>query len=92
MTVTYDQRSFHTLVLVLCRGSSDREEYNRVIDLVFENMSDNQRNYYWESYNELKGVATIINLLENIDVNIAVTPNESQSIDKSPDNVVPIKP
>ena len=45
MSYEFSREAFHKLLLVLCRGSIDRTEYNTVIDIVFEGMEDDQRNY-----------------------------------------------
>ena len=86
MSYEFSREAFHKLLLVLCRGSIDRTEYNTVIDIVFEGMEDDQRNYYWESYCESKGTLDVLNALG---LNMNITTEHKEPV--LPDNVHPIR-
>ena len=78
---------FHKLLLVVCRGSHDREEYDYCIDTMFDPMDQEQRDYYWDSYCEMKIVLDVLNQVgAGLHLSTGHLPNEI------PDNVVSIKP
>ena len=79
---------FHKIILVVCRGSEDREEFNFVIDQMFE-LDNDQRNYYWESYSEAQGILKVLNLLG---ANVSLSTEHLKEEGNLPDNVTPIRP
>lgn len=82
-----DRRMFHKLILVVCKGSEDRKEYDFCMDTVFEDMGQEQRDYYWESYVEMEKVRKVLNGL-----GAGLTLSTEHLPSELPDNVVPIKP
>lgn len=85
MSYCYDKKTFHRLLLIICRGSENREDYNFTIDTVFENMQDEQRDYYWETYCDMQGIAKVIDFLKNTTVTLTTDSD-------LPENVIPIRP
>lgn len=83
---------FHKIILVVCQGSKDREEFEFCMNAMFE-IDDKTRNYYWESYCEAQGVLRVLNLLG---ADMSLSTEHGQTLDemvkKPPDNVIPIKP
>ena len=77
---------FQKIVLVICKGSEDREEYEFCMNEMFEITGD-QRNYYWESYCEAKGILDALNFLGKAKLSLST----EHPKDIFPDNVSPIK-
>lgn len=88
MNLKLPRSDFHQIILVVCRGSEDRKQFDFCIDRMFE-IDDDTRNYYWESFCEAQGILKVLNLLG---ANVSLSTEHPHPNEDLPDNVSPIRP
>lgn len=55
-----NQQHFHEIITVLIKGSDSLEEYMAICTLIFANMPDNHREFYYKSYHAMKSAAALL--------------------------------
>jgi len=84
----YTRDTLHMILLVLCRGSENRKQYDSIMDIIFPDMPNEQRNYYYESFSEAQGILNVLNLLG---AKMHLSTEHPKPDDDLPDNVTPIR-
>ena len=55
-----NEKQFHETITVLIKGSDSLEEYMAICTIVFANMPDNHREFYYKSYHAMKSAADLL--------------------------------
>lgn len=94
------QETFHEILMVICNGVEDEAQYHRMVSILFQNMPERQRQFYWESFGAiqaasalLKGLGTHGESLEAAlqEVSEQILKHAQAEDEDLPDNVKPIR-
>ncbi len=54
---------FHEILGVICKGSEDKAMYIRIMADVFPTLPDEQRDFYWDSFERITGIGSLLHTI-----------------------------